>query len=65
VLLDALVVRCVMLPAVLEILGPTTWRLPSWLDRKLPRINIEGDSPAHHPLPAPPVTGRPVPEPAP
>ena len=28
VFLDALVIRCVMLPAVLEILGPITWRLP-------------------------------------
>jgi putative drug exporter of the RND superfamily len=42
VFLDAVVVRCVMLPAVLELLGPTTWRLPAWLDRRLPRINIEG-----------------------
>jgi RND superfamily putative drug exporter len=44
VFLDALVVRCVMLPAVLEILGETTWRLPKWLDTRLPRINIEGSS---------------------
>ncbi|MFZ0088125.1 MAG: hypothetical protein WAL63_01370, partial [Solirubrobacteraceae bacterium] len=42
VFLDALVIRCVMLPAILEILGPTTWRLPPWLDLHLPRINIEG-----------------------
>jgi RND superfamily putative drug exporter len=42
VFLDAVVVRCVMLPAVLELLGPTTWRLPGWLDRRLPQINIEG-----------------------
>ncbi len=42
VFLDALIIRCVMLPAVLEILGPTTWRLPHWLDARLPRINIEG-----------------------
>ncbi len=42
VFLDALVVRCVMLPAVLEILGPTTWALPGWIDRRLPRIRIEG-----------------------
>ena len=42
VFLDAVVVRCVMLPAVLELLGPTTWRLPAWLDRRLPHINIEG-----------------------
>jgi putative drug exporter of the RND superfamily len=42
VFLDALVVRCVMLPAVLELLGPSTWRLPRWLDARLPHINIEG-----------------------
>ena len=42
VFLDAIVVRCVMLPAVLEILGPVTWALPDWIDRRLPRIRIEG-----------------------
>ncbi|MGO9821114.1 MAG: MMPL family transporter, partial [Solirubrobacteraceae bacterium] len=42
VFLDAIIVRCVMLPAVLEILGPATWWLPKWLDARLPRINIEG-----------------------
>jgi putative drug exporter of the RND superfamily len=46
VFLDALVVRCVLLPAVLELLGPLTWRLPRALERRLPRINIEGDSAA-------------------
>ena len=48
VFLDAVVVRCVMLPAVLELLDGATWKLPGWLDRLLPVINIEGDSPAHH-----------------
>ena len=42
VFLDALVVRCVLLPAVLEILGPVTWKLPHWIDARLPHINIEG-----------------------
>ena len=44
VFLDALVVRCVLLPAVLQLLGKTTWRLPRWLDARLPHINIEGSS---------------------
>jgi putative drug exporter of the RND superfamily len=42
VFLDALVIRCLLLPAVLHIVGPVTWRVPAWLDRILPRINIEG-----------------------
>ena len=42
VFLDALVIRCVLLPAVLEILGTITWRLPRWIDARLPHINIEG-----------------------
>jgi RND superfamily putative drug exporter len=50
VFLDALVVRCLLLPAVLHIVGARTWELPAWLDRLLPRLNIEGTSPA----PAPP-----------
>jgi len=42
VFLDAIVIRCVLLPAVLEILGERTWWLPRWLDDRLPRIRIEG-----------------------
>ncbi len=44
VFLDAVVVRCLLLPAVLTIIGDATWRIPSWLDRSLPRINIEGSA---------------------
>ncbi len=44
VLLDAVIVRCILLPAVLELLGPRTWWLPQWLDDRLPHINIEGTS---------------------
>jgi putative drug exporter of the RND superfamily len=42
VLLDALVVRCLLLPAVLHLIGERTWWIPAWLDRVLPRLNIEG-----------------------
>ncbi len=41
VLLDALVVRCVLLPAVLELLGKYTWWLPRRLDTALPDLDIE------------------------
>ena len=34
VFLDALVVRCVLLPAVLQLLGKTTWQIPRWLDAR-------------------------------
>jgi len=60
VFLDALVVRCVMLPAVLQLLGPTTWKLPKWLDARLPELNIEGSSPADL-TPAGGVVPQPVP----
>jgi RND superfamily putative drug exporter len=42
VFLDAVVVRCLLLPAVLSIVGERTWWLPAWLERVLPRLNIEG-----------------------
>ena len=42
VFLDALVIRCLLLPAVLTLVGARTWQIPAWLDRVLPRINIEG-----------------------
>jgi RND superfamily putative drug exporter len=42
VFLDAVIVRCMLLPAVLELLGPLTWKLPRWLDARLPHFNIEG-----------------------
>ncbi len=61
VFLDALVVRCVMLPAVLEILGAVTWKLPAWLDARLPHINIEGSA-AHAAGSAPAVMAEPPPE---
>jgi putative drug exporter of the RND superfamily len=44
VFLDALLVRCLLLPATLHIVGPVTWRLPAWLARLLPRINVEGSA---------------------
>jgi RND superfamily putative drug exporter len=43
VFLDAIVVRMVLLPAVLELLGRRTWAFPRWLDRRLPRLAIEAE----------------------
>jgi RND superfamily putative drug exporter len=41
VFLDALVIRCILLPAVLELLGSRTWWFPSAVDRRMPRLAIE------------------------
>jgi RND superfamily putative drug exporter len=45
VFLDALVVRCMLLPATLHLIGKITWSLPDWLDRLLPRVSVEGTLP--------------------
>ncbi|MCB1268112.1 MAG: MMPL family transporter [Microthrixaceae bacterium] len=42
VLLDATVVRMLLVPATMELLGDRNWWLPRWLDRILPSVNIEG-----------------------
>ena len=42
VLLDALVVRSVLVPATMLLLGDANWYLPRWLDRILPNLSIEG-----------------------
>ncbi|MEU6253788.1 MMPL family transporter [Streptomyces sp. NPDC047043] len=43
VLIDASVVRLLMVPAVMTLLGPHAWWTPRWLDRILPHIDAEGD----------------------
>jgi RND superfamily putative drug exporter len=43
VLLDATVVRMVLVPSTMALLGDRTWWLPRWLDRMLPRVGVEGD----------------------
>jgi putative drug exporter of the RND superfamily len=55
VFLDALIIRCILLPAVLELLGARTWAFPHWLDRRLPRFAIEHDGPVPHPQPPRPA----------
>ena len=41
-LLDATVVRLVLVPATMELLGDRNWWLPEWLDRILPRLDVDG-----------------------
>ena len=42
VVADAFIVRMLLMPAVLALLGPSAWWLPRWLDRMLPNLDIEG-----------------------
>ena len=51
VLLDATLVRMLLVPATMELLGERNWWIPRWLDRLLPRLNVEGPAvPTHHDL---------------
>lgn len=42
ILIDAFVVRTVVVPALMHLFGEANWWLPSWLDRLLPQLNVEG-----------------------
>jgi putative drug exporter of the RND superfamily len=57
VLLDATIVRMLLVPATMELLGDRNWWLPRWLDRLLPNIDVEGQA-------ADEERPEPVPEPA-
>jgi putative drug exporter of the RND superfamily len=44
VLLDALVIRCLIVPAAMQLFGARAWWLPAWLGRLLPRVALEAPS---------------------
>ena len=43
VVFDAFIVRMVLIPSLLYMLGEKAWWLPSWLDRILPNVDVEGE----------------------
>ncbi|MFC8085891.1 MMPL family transporter [Streptomyces sp. NPDC057340] len=45
ILLDAVVIRCLIVPAVMQMLGRWAWWLPAPLARKLPKVSIEAPEP--------------------
>lgn len=57
VLLDAFVLRMVLVPALMHLAGTANWWLPRWLERRLPHFSVEGDSSSDN-------TGPPAPPPA-
>jgi len=54
ILIDASLVRMVLVPAIMELLGRANWWMPSWLDRVVPNLGVEVDV-------EPPPTAGPVP----
>jgi len=60
VLIDATVVRMVLVPATMSILGRANWWLPRWLDRVLPHLDTEGSA-ATRPAPNLPSDAQPAP----
>ncbi|MET1049081.1 MAG: MMPL family transporter, partial [Acidimicrobiales bacterium] len=59
VLIDATLVRLVLVPATMELLGRTNWWFPRWLDRLVPRLTVERRPRPHQ------VQGDPLPAPSP
>jgi RND superfamily putative drug exporter len=56
ILVDATVVRVVLVPATMTLLGDANWWLPRWLDRALPTVEIDNETSL------PPATTDPTPE---
>jgi RND superfamily putative drug exporter len=67
VILDATVVRCLLVPALMLLMGKVNWYMPRWLDRRVPHVSIEGaeffaarDAVPADPSPAPTAPTTPV-----
>ena len=58
IFVDATIVRMVLVPATMKLMGHANWWIPDWLDRLLPTIDIEGEAG----LPDPENDARPEPE---
>jgi RND superfamily putative drug exporter len=56
IFIDATIVRMLLVPAVMHLLGNANWWLPAWLDRRIPQLHIEGKPEIH--LPAQRVAER-------
>ena len=41
VLIDAVIIRSILVPAIMQLFGRKAWSLPAWLDRILPRLHVE------------------------
>ena len=50
IFIDATIVRIVLVPATMELLGERNWWFPKWLDRLIPNVNIEGRRDSDRPI---------------
>jgi len=62
VIIDATIIRLVLVPSTMELLGDKNWWMPAWLDRIVPTLDVEG---SHHPAAPIEPAVKPVVEPQP
>ena len=43
-MLDAFLVRLILVPAIMSLVGDKAWWIPKWLDKILPNVDVEGSS---------------------
>src|SRR5688500_16154850 len=59
IFIDATVVRMLLVPAVMHVLGKANWWMPAWLDRRIPELAIEGRPEVHMTVPHRPESATP------
>jgi RND superfamily putative drug exporter len=45
VLIDAFVIRSLLVPAIMHLIGPSNWSMPAWIDRILPNLSVDAEEP--------------------
>src|SRR6202034_2398792 len=60
VLVDALIIRSLLVPALMHRIGPANWYMPAWLDRVVPNLSIESAEPGQGTGGAPPTDMPPI-----
>ena len=61
IFIDATIVRMLLVPAVMHLLGTRNWWMPAWLDRFVPQLHVEGRPEVYLPKPRTEDTAVPVP----
>src|SRR5690606_2589633 len=46
IFIDAIVIRCLLVPAVMKVMGRAAWWMPKWLDRIVPHVTVEPEAEA-------------------